>query len=560
MIRGFARFGWAAAAAVAVSATVVASAAAHSALLRSDPADGAVLGAAPPEIVLEFSEAPDPDLSRVEVLDQTGQQVEHDDAVPDAGDGAVMRVPVSGLEDGVYTVSWRALSSVDGHVTTGAFSFTVGESSGTGAAPVGEAAATEHGEVALLGVAGRWIFYVGLVLLMGWAGSVLFVRARPAGRPWALIVCCLVAAVGLAMVTASEAASIDASVAELLGSAAGGRLVRTAAWLGVLTLVAAAAVARPSPVGAAGVAALTPVVMLSHVAAGHAGAPGSTQMLNLASQWLHFCFIGLWIGGLAWLLVAARDPSGPPPGAAVRRFSLLATVSVGVVVVTGTFRALDAIGLDRLDDLVNTAYGRLILIKLAVVVPLVALGSLNRFVNVPAILRGEGHHRRLRHTVRGEVLFAAGVVAVTGILASTPPPHDADDHADVAEEAPGGIVVTESDFATTVEVTLTLVPGDVGENRFTVDLADYDTGEPVDAVRVALRLAIPDRPDIGPSMLELEPAGPGSWEAEATAIAQPARWRATAVITYAADGVEVPLEFEVPAAGEPASPSPAHDH
>src|SRR5690606_18402936 len=69
----------------------------------------------------------------------------------------------------------------------------------------------------------------------------------------------------------------------------------------------------------------------------------------------------------------------------------------------------------------------------------------------------------------------------------------------------------------------------------------------------------PDRPDIGPSMLELEPAGPGSWEAEATAIAQPARWRATAVITYAADGVEGPLEFEVPAAGEPARPSPAHD-
>src|SRR5690606_1667297 len=96
VIRGFARFGWAAAAAVAVSATVVASAAAHSALLRSDPADGAVLDAGPPEIILEFSEAPDPDLSRVEVLDQTGQQVEHDDAVPDAGDGAVMRVPVSG--------------------------------------------------------------------------------------------------------------------------------------------------------------------------------------------------------------------------------------------------------------------------------------------------------------------------------------------------------------------------------------------------------------------------------------------------------------------------------
>jgi copper transport protein len=217
--------------------------------------------------------------------------------------------------------------------------------------------------------------------------------------------------------------------------------------------------------------------------------------------------------------------------APVRRFSALATISVAVVVVTGTWRALDAIGLDQLEALVNTNYGRLFLIKLGVIVPHVTLGAVNKFWNVPAIVRRQRHHRRLRHTVRGEVLFAAGVLAVTGFLASSPPPdeHPMQQDGEHADDAmpEGGLMVEGSDFATTVNAELGIDPGQVGENRFTVRIADYDTGEPLDAVRVALRFTIPDRDDLGPALLELEPTEASTWTASGTAIAQPARWRVT---------------------------------
>jgi putative copper export protein len=70
------------------------------------------------------------------------------------------------------------------------------------------------------------------------------------------------------------------------------------------------------------------------------------------------------IGGPLWLLAGTRGSPEDERVAAARRFSALATVSVAVVVVTGTWRALDAIGLDQLEALVNTDYGRLFLIKL----------------------------------------------------------------------------------------------------------------------------------------------------------------------------------------------------
>jgi copper transport protein len=299
--------------------------------------------------------------------------------------------------------------------------------------------------------------------------------------------------------------------------------------------------------------------MFSHVAAGHAGAPGSTQWLNLAAQWVHFVFIGAWIGGLVWLLAGTRNRPDAERVGPVRRFSALATISVAVVVVTGTWRAFDAIGIDQLDALVNTTYGRIFLIKLGVILPLVTLGAVNKFWNVPAIVRGQQHHRRLRSTVRGEVLFAAGVLAVTGFLASSPPP---DEHpTEDVEHAEGGmpergLVVEGSDFATTVNVKLGVDPGQVGENRFTVRIADYDTGEPLEAVRVALRFTIPERPDFGPALLELEPTEPGTWEGSGTAIAQPALWRVTVIVTFAADGLEIPLDVDVDSGMEMGEPTP----
>ena len=87
-----------------------------------------------------------------------------------------------------------------------------------------------------------------------------------------------------------------------------------------------------------------------------------------------------------------------------------------------------------------------------------------------------------------------------------------------------------NDFVTTVNVELGTDPGEVGDNGFTFHIADYDTGEPLEAV--ALRFTIPIAPISGLPLLELESTETGTWVGSGTAIAQPARRRVTVIITF----------------------------
>ena len=124
----------------AVSWAVLApSASAHPLLLRSYPAAGASLPRSPDEILLSFTESPDPKLSSIQVLDSSGRVVagiSRARAVP--GNTGQLRLNVSRpLADGVYTVNWRAVSALDGHFAGGSFAFGVGVAHVGAVAPFG---------------------------------------------------------------------------------------------------------------------------------------------------------------------------------------------------------------------------------------------------------------------------------------------------------------------------------------------------------------------------------------------------------------------------------------
>ncbi len=144
---------------------------AHALLRDSDPASGASLDRAPRAVVITFTEQPDPGLSSVRVLDQSGREVGASKAAPVPGRPSQLRVPLrDGLPKGVYSVAWRVLSRADGHLTTGSFSFGVGVDPGLVPSPQA-GAATSAPPPSLLGVAGRWLLYWGLALLVGAAAT-----------------------------------------------------------------------------------------------------------------------------------------------------------------------------------------------------------------------------------------------------------------------------------------------------------------------------------------------------------------------------------------------------
>jgi copper transport protein len=293
------------------------AASAHAVLRGSDPASGASLPKAPEKVTLTFTEPPDLTLSSIHVLDSSGNAVERGKAAGVPGNRLAMAVPLGQLPDGAYTVSWRAVSSTDGHLTTGSFAFGVGVQAPAAATSGSPAPSTPSPSP--LGVAGRWMLDWGLILLVGAVASSLLVFPRRAARPplrllWGTLG---LAAVGLIAMIVAERSRVGVSLGALLGSSAGGKLVSQAAVLAVTALVLAAVARWPERrelvalLGAGGAAN-----MLVHVAGGHAaGDGGSLAPLNLLVQWLHLLAVAVWVGGFLWLLLGLRDRRRDPTAA-----------------------------------------------------------------------------------------------------------------------------------------------------------------------------------------------------------------------------------------------------
>jgi copper transport protein len=545
------------------------AAAAHGSLQSSEPAGGSSLERAPAAVTLRFSERPDPNLSTVRVLDSGGRVVAGGPARPVAGRPLELQVPTAGLPAGGYTVSWRIVSAVDGHRTDGVFAFGVGAAAAP-RLPASQAAAEVRGGPgpSLLAVAGRWAWYWGLGLLVGAAATGLLVfGGRLPGRPvWLLGPAAAAAGGGLVAMTLAARADAGVSLVDLLGSATGRWLLWRAATLATAVaaigwlLVQEAGRAPLPPGSAAGnrarAAATGPLValglagaggMLVHALAGHAAGPSSLRLLNLLAQWAHLLAVGVWIGGLVWLLAAlVVRTTGRSTREVVVGFSRLAGISLAVVVATGVVRSVDELGGWR--RLLDSGFGRALDLKLVLFAGLVALGARNRYRLLPLFEPGrrEGPAAaRLRHSVGGELGLAAAVMAAAALLSQLAP--GVPDGATRAGPAATPVLeASGADWATTVRITLTVTPGAAGPNRFTATVADFDTGAALAVDRVELAGTPAAHPDLGSARLELTEAADGRWLGQSRLLSLAGRWDLTTTIQRPTGGVTVPLTLDVP--------------
>ena len=529
-------------------------ASAHALLERSVPASDSIVDEAPSEVLITFTEPPDPDLSQIDVLDSTGTSVAGGAAGVPPGDEHQLRVGLRpGLADDVYTVTWRTTSTADGHSTGGAFAFGVGVSP-AGSAPPAGAVIPETPTPSPMAVAGRWLLYAGLAVLLATA-TIRFavLRERARGSRIVLPVAWALAAVGLALVAVAEGSAAGVSLGTLLSSATGTPLARQGIALALTGVAVAFACLRRSDPAIAAVGVGASAALLFHAIGGHAGAPGAWRGFDVLVQWLHLMAVGIWIGGLAWLLVDLRDAAGVRRDAHIRRFSGLVAPALAVVLATGTIRSVDLLGgWTVLGRLLTTGWGNALGWKLGLFAALVVLATWNRFVNVRRL--DDAHAFSVRRLLGGELLLAISIFAVTGVLAGLPPLAQL-----AATEGPARprLVVSGSDFATTTLVRLEITPGTVGQNRFRTEVSDYDTHDPVPATRVALRFDLPEQPGLGASTQELRREGPGTWTTTSTALSIEGRWNVVVLVQTDAGATEVPLVVQARAPATAAAPSGA---
>jgi copper transport protein len=168
-------------------------------------------------------------------------------------------------------------------------------------------------------------------------------------------------------------------------------------------------------------------------AAGHSWTHSPRGLVVLADT-SHVLAVSAWLGGLAMLLVAlpiaVRALAGreriPLVAAAVGRFSRLAVVAIALLLLSGIVQSIVLVG--AFDAFVETAYGRLVLAKIALFLGVVSLGAYNQRRLLPQLRAvadgGEVPQRAaalLRRSVACEVCLALVVLGLASVLVATEP-------------------------------------------------------------------------------------------------------------------------------------------
>jgi putative copper resistance protein D len=165
----------------------------------------------------------------------------------------------------------------------------------------------------------------------------------------------------------------------------------------------------------------------------HAAAQGIMR-LDVAIEWLHLAFMGLWVGIVmvcAWLLPDAQKGiafGDSDPDDVLIAMSRWATVALVGIVTTGLWNTNRV--LTHADDLVQTPYGMVLSIKLGLVGLAIVLGAYNRFIGLPAASATGMRYaddvrfamRRVVVVLRIESLVLLGVLIAAAALTVSAPP------------------------------------------------------------------------------------------------------------------------------------------
>jgi putative copper export protein/methionine-rich copper-binding protein CopC len=440
---------------------------AHARLERSDPADGARLDRVPGDVRLTFTEAPEPAVSSLSLMGPDGQAVSLGAIrVPSDSPRVLVAAVLGVMRPGTYLVRWRT-ATADGHPLNGTFRFTLAPGAAglaaagaaadsTRQAPAAEsapaAAPVEEGTYDAARTVGyvviRWATLAALVLSIAAPAFVVLVLPRlwtagdelsnalaPAARDRVR----RLGVVASAALLLTAGARLPAQSIALHGvteamdpTRLAALLARTTwghAWIlqtasAVALLIAIALASRRPAAWKLAIVLCVPLAIGTSLS-GHAAASEAGVALAVALDTAHVLGASTWLGGLAMLILAAIPSTAaslPRPAAVsalVNAFSPVALLCGALVVASGVIAA--TLHFHAPSELFTTDYGRVLLLKVLLVIVALAIGAFNWRRVRPALARGEAV-ATLRRSASMELTAAAFILLVTAILVATAPP------------------------------------------------------------------------------------------------------------------------------------------
>ncbi len=495
------------------------TASAHAFIVKTEPADNAILQESPRQVKLWFSEAIVRELTKLSLVDNHGNEQPvtiaslAEDPLTPKGEDVLLTLSLPDLPPGVYNLSIKTVSSDDLHATEDAIVFGVQQTPAYRPQPAASNAAPA-GEVAL-----HWLYLAGAALLAGGvAFHLMTARMDPdEAQPGLSAVRRRFVAIARAGAVLSFAAGIGLIIFQQNGLQQSGGLIPPAwgeVWkvlfqthYGYLWLASQAVLAgllailwrsyHPDEarrgdwitwIEVVGVTALAGLSTLSS----HPVTVLGLSWLNFAANTLHLLAAGVWSGGLVVLAATALpllrvSLTDRAVGLALlRKFGGMAAACVACLAVSGLYMAgqLDA----SVDAIIQTRYGWTLMAKSALVLGVGLCGLMNSASLHPRVakivgkvlLRPAGWKpfqlRFLNWTVLMEMGLAGIVLVFAASLGVTQPALGAQfDPLPAQTDAPTKASAMVQDLL----ISLSVKPNRPGDNFIYIDV--YDTRRPAPA-------------------------------------------------------------------------------
>ena len=504
--------------------------------MRSQPGSNESVDVAPNRIIIWFTEPVEPNFSTISVFNHRGDSVDLGKTVVDNNDPTILSVEVIPLNTGTYTVAWRNLSTIDGHIVRGSYVFAVGETVRT------ETTSPIIKEQPLFKSPFEPIFkWIVLLASLSLVGGILFqvVVSKPIlwrrdsnqierqiamqaelksfHIIWLSGAVLLIASIGQLILQVMsimdipiQDMSLQVTLKVCLETHWGQMLIIRTGLLS-LTLLSLVYVHRylslnrmsPGEISSVSYIVWAAVLILGCIMLGtfsmtsHGAATLSVRNGALVSDYIHLLAAAFWIGSLFHLVcilplifkTVSITQRRNLLARLIPRFSFIAISSFFVLIITGLYVGWSQIVVPMG---IYTPYGWTLIAKIGVVLTIAIIGAINLFTIKPRLQSNDSSGNWLRRLILIEVGLALVILCLVGILTSLQPGRQvASQQAQEAQKQ-----ISRQDTSEGLDIAFRIEPGRVGVNDIYISLTDQRKNLPENITDLELTLSYVDK-DIG---------------------------------------------------------------
>ena len=466
------------------------------------------------EVIIFFSEPVDINFSEVKVLDNNGNQVDNKDTNYFENELSLI-VTTPPLEDGVYTVTTKVLSKIDGHLVPDAFLFAIGNA-------IVDSASLEFerpSEIVFLPEAGaRFPGLVGQTIVLGIVISSLIIWGTQNkqlireeldkiekfhhGKFMKLTGIGLVLIfISNILMIAVQSIRLEASPFDAIQTDFGNiwiiRMTITVILLGIWFRLDRKKVLSKKNQISMLVAMLALIGTSSLI--GHGAASGETPALIL--DYIHNLVSAVWIGGIFYFVFTLLPTFAQLKESKrekmslllIPRFSIAFIIAIGVVLITGPtlmwFLESDV------ELITESVYGQLIILKIAIAAIIIGFGGFFQFrIQKNAeknIQSGKiSVHRKLKRSLKVDAVLGIILLGVVALLTNGTLPAGEIQKVE-AQELIYGFKTIE--FTEKTKFGIEISPFSSGVNTILVKVSDFENKPLSDSNQVKVKISNPSK-------------------------------------------------------------------